>query len=94
MQRRLVKFSGFALLAASLLLIGTFAWRTYSGLYNCEFGSGAVPVQGCGYFLQLPFYQWSGASMLLSGLSSAAVGSLLVILSRRTKARELDRVPS
>ena len=79
-QNRVVSFTGIVLLTVGLLLVCVYGLRIYSMVYDCEHGTGAVPVQGCTYFLQLPVYLWSGASVLLSGISLAVVGLGFLIL--------------
>jgi hypothetical protein len=81
-KSRLVNFSGILLLVVGLLFVFIFVSSIYAYLYDCEHLPGAVPVQGCRYFLQLPFYLWSGASLLLSGISFAVIGSGLILLQR------------
>jgi len=81
-KSRLLTLSGISFLAVGSLFVAYFAWAIYTSVYNCEHLTGFVPVQGCEYFLQLPFYQWSGSSILLSGVSLAAIGSGLILLGR------------
>jgi hypothetical protein len=81
-QNRVVRLAGTVLLMAGFILVSIFLLRTYSLVYGCEHGTGAVPVQGCTYFLQLPVYLWSGAFILIAGVSLTILGSGLFILGK------------
>lgn len=79
-RSRRLYLSSILLLVAGLLLVLIFGLQTYNLVYGCEHETGGVPVQGCEYFLQLPFYLGSNSIPLWLGVSLAFIGSCLTLL--------------
>jgi hypothetical protein len=83
-RSRRLHYAGILLLAAGLVSVLVFGLQTYTLVYDCEHLTGAVPVQGCEYYLQLSYYSdfLSNSFPLWLGVSLAVIGACLLLLRR------------
>jgi hypothetical protein len=78
-KRRRTSFLGILLLVGGLLSVSIFGLQTYTLVYDCEHLTGAMPIQGCEYYLQPQFYFEPNFIPLWLGVFLAVVGCLILV---------------
>jgi hypothetical protein len=81
-KRRRPNYPGILLLVAGLLSVFIFGLQTYGLAYDCRYLPGAMPLQGCEYYLHLTYYYGPESIALWLGVSLAVAGGCLVLLRR------------